>query len=149
MKKLLSFGLFCLVVFSLLTPSAWAQPQECPYKTAWQSRKDGIVITLTAIVDSLTIHNVSVNRGNCLAVRPEDYMVMGMDPMFQSLAAEVNSGKMSGAEFWKKMNEKYSPRLVPAKLGFGDTFQVVSSIDCKLLEIRVETDQGSWTTSFN
>ena len=148
MKKLLSFGLFCLVVFSLLTPSAWAQPQECPYKAAWQSGKDGgsIVITLTAIVDSLTIHKVSVNRGNCVAMRPEDIMVIAFEePLFKELAA----GKISEAEFIKKANEKYSPRLVPAKLGFGDTLKIASFASCKLLEIRVETDQGSWTTSFN
>ena len=146
MKKLLSFGLFCLVIFSLFTPSAWAQSQECPYKAASQSDNNGnTVITLTAIVDSLTIHNVSVNRGNCLAIRPADVdiMIIGEDPILK----EFRARKISEAEFVKKVNEKYSPRLA-AKLGFGDTLKVAIAA-CKLLEIRVETDQGSWTTSFN
>lgn len=80
-------------------------------------------IDITSLVDSIKVKNVIINRGKC----------------------DVNTVNSRGwiVSFSEAIKDK------PMILNFGQTSSKIYTLCDTILEVKIETDQGNWTFSFN
>ena len=130
--------------------SAQAQTQVCPYKMTWRRDVNGdVFLTITSIIDLLTINKVVVNRGNCSTMNAgqlNDFLYA-----MKIVAASVMAGKISESEAKTavdEMNKKVDiSNSLPVELKYGNVLEIFLG-KCNLLEANAETDHGNWTTTF-
>ena len=99
---------------------------DSPLTVTSRPDRGGYGIIITSTVDSITITNISINRGNTGIVA---YLVNN-----KIVAADILGGTVK--------NEK----LFPTPLKFGDEIKV--GVMQKPLELTITTNQGAWTYTF-
>jgi len=146
------------------------QTTELPYKAVWKLNRDNrVFLTVTSVVDSLTIKKVIINRGNCipLASGPMDWAdeaaknamgssIQDITTAMNGTVLDVRLGRLSerdGNIRIAKLKEKMKNisninPFLPKILGFGDVLEI-QLMDCTdVLEMQLETSQGILTNTF-
>ena len=151
MKKTIFLAL-AMVIFS---GCGKADSAECPDIEYQQVRDVGIALKMRAR-DDISIHNVIINRGNCLYVSKDTFYRNGIDKMLVSrYSGEPLTSDYIEQSIKEEYREKYYKELNagPKKLAenidlkFGEEKAI--SIHCKPLEVVLETNLGQCEYKFD
>ena len=151
MKKIIFLAL-AMVIFS---GCGKADSAECPDIEYQQVRDVGIALKMRAR-DDISIHNVIINRGNCLYVSKDTFYRNGIDKMLVSrYSGEPLTSDYIEQSIKEEYREKYYKELNagPKKLAenidlkFGEERSIWLS--CKPLEVVFETNLGQCEYKFD
>ena len=132
-----------------------ANSAECPDLITKKEYNDGVTLGIRAR-DDISIHNVIINRGNCLYVSKDTFYRNGIDKMLVSrysgepLTSDYIESNYDGENkeiAYKELNAG------PKKLGenidlkFGE--EKVVGVLCKPLEVVFETNLGQCEYKFD
>ena len=151
MKKTIFLAL-AMVIFS---GCGKADSAECPDIEYQQVRDVGIELKMRAR-DDISIHNIIINRGNCLYVDKNGLYRNGIDKMLVSrYSGEPLTSDYIEQSIKEEYREKYYKELNagPKKLAenidlkFGEETSIV--LYCKPLEVVFETNLGQCEYKFD
>ena len=151
MKKIIFLAL-AMVIFS---GCGKADSAECPDIEYQQVRDVGIALKMRAR-DDISIHNIIINRGNCLYTDKNGLDRNGIDKMLVNrYSKEPLTSDYIEQSIKEKYREKYYKQLNagPKKLAenidlkFGEEKAII--IYCKPLEVDFETNLGQCEYKFD
>ena len=151
MKKTIFLAL-AMVIFS---GCGKADSAECPDLRTLKEYNDGVTLGIRAR-DDISIHNVIINRGNCLYVSKDTFYRNGIDKMLVSrYSGEPLTSDYIEQSIKEEYREKYYKELNagPKKLAenidlkFGEERSIWLS--CKPLEVVFETNLGQCEYKFD
>ena len=131
-----------------------ANSAECPDLRTLKEYNDGVTLSIRAR-DDISIHNVIINRGNCLYVSKDTFYRNGIDKMLVSRY----SGEPLTNDYIESIKEEYreeaykelnaGPKKLPKSidLKFGEERSILLS--CKPLEVVFETNLGQCEYKFD
>ena len=147
MKKIIFLAL-AMVIFS---GCGKADSAECP-DIRTQENSHGNAELYIRARDDISIHNIIINRGNCLYIYKSGFYRNGVDKI-QYLRKPLTSDMVESME-WRDKEEAYKelnagPKKLPKSidLKFGEERSILLS--CKPLEVVFETNLGQCEYKFD
>ena len=147
MKKIIFLAL-AMVIFS---GCGKADSAECP-DIRTQENSHGNAELYIRARDDISIHNIIINRGNCLYIYKSGFYRNGVDKI-QYLRKPLTSDMVESIE-WRDKEEAYKelnagPKKLPKSidLKFGEERSILLS--CKPLEVVFETNLGQCEYKFD
>lgn len=151
MKKTIFLAL-AMVIFS---GCGKADSAECPDLRTLKEYNGGVTLGVRAR-DDISIHNIIINRGNCLYVDKNGLYRNGIDKMLVGYySKEPLTSDYIEQSIKEKYREKYykelnaGPKRLPENidLKFGEETSIV--LYCKPLEVVFETNLGQCEYKFD
>ena len=151
MKKTIFLAL-AMVIFS---GCGKADSAECPDLRTLKEYNDGVTLGIRAR-DDTSIHNIIINRGNCLYWSKDSFYRNGIDKILVSRYSKepltsdyIEQPRREGyrEENYKELNA--GPKRLPENidLKFGEEKAII--IYCKPLEVVFETNLGQCEYKFD
>ncbi len=107
---------------------------------------------ISSRVDSVTIQDVKLNRGNCVVSFSQVYARSISVQDFKNEASEYEyiKDKKRLADMQNKISQLEQKGLMmePQTLKFGESLKGISQ-GCNIIEAEIQTNKGSWTFNFN
>ena len=150
MKKTIFLAL-AMVAFS---GCGKANSAECPDLRTLKEYNDGVTLSIRAR-DDISIHNIIINRGNCLYWSKDSFYRNGIDKIRVSRYSDepltsdyIESIKEEyREEAYKELNAGPKKLAENIDLKFGEEKAII--IDCKPLEVVFETNLGQCEYKFD
>ena len=151
MKKTIFLAL-AMVIFS---GCGKANSAECPDIRTKKEYNDGVALGIRAR-DDISIHNIIINRGNCLYWSKDSFYRNGIDKIRVSrysdepLTSDYIESNYDGENkeiAYKELNAGPKKLAENIDLKFGEEKAII--IDCKPLEVVFETNLGQCEYKFD
>ena len=151
MKKTIFLAL-AMVIFS---GCGKADSAECPDLRTLKEYNDGVTLGVRAR-DDISIHNIIINRGNCLYLSKNGLYRNGIDKMLvgyyskEPLTSDYIESKYDGKTkeiAYKELNAGPKKLAENIDLKFGEERSILLS--CKPLEVVFETNLGQCEYKFD
>ena len=131
-----------------------ANSAECPDLRTLKEYNDGVTLSIRAR-DDISIHNIIINRGNCLYWSKDSFYRNGIDKIRVSRYSDepltsdyIESIKEEyREEAYKELNAGPKKLAENIDLKFGEEKAII--IDCKPLEVVFETNLGQCEYKFD
>lgn len=153
----------------------WPQGQinagSSPVKLQMRRQSNGgAVLSITSLENSLTIRQVTVNRGNCRTfvstgleeiVRTDMEAAKKIATLLQEIQGEMMLGLATQDPDAVKKNDANIKKMVemmislnahnqlPQVLKFGQLIEINTFGPCNVIETTVDTNRGNWTFNFD
>lgn len=129
-----------------------ANSAECPDTEYQQVRGVGTQLKMRAR-DDISIHNIIINRGNCLYTDKNgldrngiDKMLNGSEPLTSDyIEQRIKEGYRE--KYYKELNA--GPKKLPENIDLKFGEEKVFSVRCKPLEVVLETNLGQCEYKFD
>ena len=132
-----------------------ADSAECPDLRTLKEYNDGVTLGIRAR-DDTSIHNIIINRGNCLYWSKDTFYRNGIDKM---LVSRYSGNPLTSDYIEQSIKEEYREKYYkelnagPKKLAENIDLKFVEekaiSIHCKPLEVVFETNLGQCEYKFD
>ena len=150
MKKTIFLAL-AMVAFS---GCGKADSAECPDLRTLKEYNDGVTLGARAR-DDISIHNIIINRGNCLYTLNLSYYRNGVDKIIKGYGGkpltsdyiESNYDGRDKEEAYKELNA--GPKKLAENIDLKFVEEKAISIHCKPLEVVFETNLGQCEYKFD
>ena len=130
-------------------------------KAPFEIERGNYKILVTSLVDDLKIYMVEINRGNCSSSWTNEIKGQNNTVMYNKVTVnETDRGSYVYARIYVNGGQKedktislddfygqYGKDAAAINLKFGEQEQI-GAYCSKILEAKIDTDQGSWTYTF-
>jgi hypothetical protein len=129
-------------------PAANTQSPEAPISMTKTPQRGGILyqVDITSLVDDLTITGAELNRGNCVSYVVTSKPLPNSAPKVETIIKEGTQLSERTLQLLSMLN---ASKVNSINLKFSQMATILYEESCNVLEAKVDTDQGTWTASFN